>query len=649
MNLAGGQSAKTRAQPQLALALSNDQITLLQRAQIGWAKIFSVAPDADDLDARLADLRAAALKRDPDDAPVLIWLPPEQILLRELTLRNRGAAAVQEATRLMAEQTDHDPADLTVAVAPGRAGQPVAVMAALTQTVKEAQDYVASWGFRPGPVSTQTCPEPFLPDGPVFRLPDDPAAQPAGRLPVKKLAVAAGFALAVGGAALWAMQGQTPVPPVPSVPSAPPVPQPTAQATAPSVPTTDPGMPSFALANAEPRGIDPPRPGLPDLALLQIADAPAPARRVQPERAAKAPRPANPRHPDPTRAARLTVPAQSAPAHVGDAAPAPTFGAPAGLARPAPVNRPVAAAIVAALDLIRQEGQAPAPAPDGDATDAVDQDADPQVAALDPDTATQGDTPKPPVARPDVVAEPEDASDLAPREMSDIPLPRPATLLGPVRADADGNAPVQQETEAEEAAVQAKANAEAKAEAKAQAEAEAKAAADALAQATAKAEAKEKAQSESDTARQTAEALAQIKGPARKESPDATADETPEADAETPSVYAALAAPEPSRRPKIFERAITQPKPVASVAAVAIPRSVQSAARQRGLALDQTSLIGILDARDGRQALVRTPDGSFRKVARGDVIDGWRVSSISREALRLTRQGQNRTLLLVTR
>ena len=80
---------------------------------------------------------------------------------------------------------------------------------------------------------------------------------------------------------------------------------------------------------------------------------------------------------------------------------------------------------------------------------------------------------------------------------------------------------------------------------------------------------------------------------------------------------------------------------------VYLPRSVTDAARRTGLSLDETSLIGIIDAKTGREALVRLPNGSFRKVSRGDEIEGWRVSSINREAVRLTRQGQNRTLLLV--
>jgi Tfp pilus assembly protein PilP len=67
------------------------------------------------------------------------------------------------------------------------------------------------------------------------------------------------------------------------------------------------------------------------------------------------------------------------------------------------------------------------------------------------------------------------------------------------------------------------------------------------------------------------------------------------------------------------------------------------------LELDQTNLVGVIEASNGRRALVRLPDGDFRKVARGDDVNGWRVNSIERAAMRLTRKGQNRTLLLVSR
>jgi hypothetical protein len=60
-------------------------------------------------------------------------------------------------------------------------------------------------------------------------------------------------------------------------------------------------------------------------------------------------------------------------------------------------------------------------------------------------------------------------------------------------------------------------------------------------------------------------------------------------------------------------------------------------------------LIGILNLDTGRKALLRLPNGRYRSVIVGDELDGWRVSIIGPDVLRVTRGGEDRTLLLVTR
>jgi len=47
--------------------------------------------------------------------------------------------------------------------------------------------------------------------------------------------------------------------------------------------------------------------------------------------------------------------------------------------------------------------------------------------------------------------------------------------------------------------------------------------------------------------------------------------------------------------------------------------------------------------------LLRLPNGRYRSVIVGDVLDGWRVSMIGADAMRITRSGEDRTFLLVTR
>ena len=134
---------------------------------------------------------------------------------------------------------------------------------------------------------------------------------------------------------------------------------------------------------------------------------------------------------------------------------------------------------------------------------------------------------------------------------------------------------------------------------------------------------------------------------AHSEGDDAAAAPAKAEDTDEPTIFAALSAPKPPTRPRglVVAQPARQVEPIRSFA----PRSVRDAASQSGLALNQTSLIGIFDVQSGRHALVRLPSGTYQKVARGDVLDGWRVNSITREALRLSKQGQNRTLLLVSR
>jgi hypothetical protein len=111
------------------------------------------------------------------------------------------------------------------------------------------------------------------------------------------------------------------------------------------------------------------------------------------------------------------------------------------------------------------------------------------------------------------------------------------------------------------------------------------------------------------------------------------------------SRLAAVQAPAPPARPERPRQAA----PAAAFRIQAAPPPVGSAAAQGSLSLDATSLIGVIDANTGREALLRTPSGDFLKVHRGDEVAGWRVNAIGQDAMRLTRGGESRTLLLVTR
>ncbi len=129
----------------------------------------------------------------------------------------------------------------------------------------------------------------------------------------------------------------------------------------------------------------------------------------------------------------------------------------------------------------------------------------------------------------------------------------------------------------------------------------------------------------------------------------------PEPDTPAPqpagSRLAALEAPKPLRRP-------AQPKFPSQVAApgAALPKltapvagSVRSAATEPGLPLGQTALIGVVHVDGSSKALLRLPDGRYRSVVVGDVIEGWRVSTIGADAMRISRSGEVRTLALISR
>jgi hypothetical protein len=76
---------------------------------------------------------------------------------------------------------------------------------------------------------------------------------------------------------------------------------------------------------------------------------------------------------------------------------------------------------------------------------------------------------------------------------------------------------------------------------------------------------------------------------------------------------------------------------------------VRAAATEQGLTLDQTALIGVLNLDGGRKALLRLSDGRYKSVVVGDLVDGWSVSSIGVDAMKVSKSGQDKTLRLVNR
>jgi hypothetical protein len=121
-------------------------------------------------------------------------------------------------------------------------------------------------------------------------------------------------------------------------------------------------------------------------------------------------------------------------------------------------------------------------------------------------------------------------------------------------------------------------------------------------------------------------------------------------DPDAPTRFASLTSPLPKTRPALsaLPRALPSAATLPAITGTAQP-SIRPPATEQGLPLDHTTLIGIFNLDTDRKALLRLPDGRYRSVIVGDVLDGWRVSMIGSDAMRITRSGEDRTFPLVTR
>lgn len=596
----------------LALDLTEEAVVLCARGSDGSVDEIARAPlDAADFSAQIEALRTEAARRDTRQRPVTLWLPEAQILMRRMSLgsKQQGSALAEVALRLQSE-TEHRAEDLSIDVSLGQDDSPSIVLAALVQTVREAKEYAAKWGFVPGLVSTRCHAEVFGPRLPVFNI-DEPEAAKAGK---RKFRFAAAAALVVGagigGWAYYDSQRETSV-----APAIPDVPARTARSfknadTTPNVRLTslDSARPDFA---GFPK---PPSADAPDTVTtvgIETASLPAAATKV---------------------AEIVAAPESMAQLAIGAEPTLPSHSAPA---RPGEIEATIAdvgiADAKAAIDQIRaQSSELPEQsAPGNRPTSSEIADA-----GLLPE-AIQGDN----AQAPGSIRE----SDPAMGGMADA---APASIEGtdtPDAAELAQSAQPEQGTGSSESGELADTNPNLPLP---------------KPRPTVATEDKEDAQTvESAEASETdGEALAaQTEGDPDAASPDEEIVAEPEAtsgDAE--EVLAVAESPMPVKRPEHLsapdvQQAASRKAKAKPIAAGPSPASVSSAAGERGLQLDETSLIGVIDTSAGRSALVRLPDGDFRKLTRGDDLDGWRVSSIGRDRIRLTRQGRNRTLNLVSR
>lgn len=602
----------------LALDLTEEAVVLCQCLSDGSVEeIANAALDAPDFSVQIEALRNEASRRAPALNPVTLWLPEAQILMRRMSLgsKRREPALAEIALRLQSE-TEHRPDDLSVDVSIPQDGSPAVVLAALTQTVREAKEYAARWGFVPGAVSTRCHSDAFGVRPPVFGLPEPKKANAGGR----KIRFAAAAVLVIGaGVGGWAYYDS-----LSQVLSAPTI-------------RDVPGQAALVFENADVKpGV---RYATPEVIRSDFTDL----QQAQPD----VPRSRNNRIESGARhspAAEtvapeiLVTPEPAVQLTIGAEPEVPSRKVHAGTHDPAPVTiENGIASVKEAIDRIRTEAQSFAKLPGTSSgprsdqpTDASfqqeeehgDNTAELEVALNDVQPLADGSEATPALAEEsDAGAEPQLTQDLETEPDTDVAEPEELAAVSPdlplfpkpkpLKLTERGSEQAAPDTELPE-------------------------------------NAGEDAPSESTTASPQPEDASNAES--RTEESTDEAEATPD-DAE--EVLAVVTSPQPVKRPEHLSApdvqvAIrkTKAKPVEAGPS---PARVSTAAGENGLRLDETSLIGVIDASSGRRALVRLPDGDFRKLARGDVLDGWLVSSIGRDRMKLTRQGRNRTLDLVSR
>ena len=99
-----------------------------------------------------------------------------------------------------------------------------------------------------------------------------------------------------------------------------------------------------------------------------------------------------------------------------------------------------------------------------------------------------------------------------------------------------------------------------------------------------------------------------------------------------------------------LDDAADEPDPVPTITGAATATAPPPPRRPAGLAdragIERVSLIGVFDVAAGREALLRLGSGDVRQVGTGETVEGWRVSEITPDGLRLSRGGRTRRLIL---
>ena len=113
----------------------------------------------------------------------------------------------------------------------------------------------------------------------------------------------------------------------------------------------------------------------------------------------------------------------------------------------------------------------------------------------------------------------------------------------------------------------------------------------------------------------------------------------------------------PKNRPKGFAARVeevrtavaSEPVSVEQRVAVSIPTSAsvaRAATESARITLRRVNLIGVYGSSEDRRALVRMPNGRYKKVRVGDRLDGGKVAAIGSDELRYVKSGQSVVLTM---
>ena len=134
--------------PNFALILSLDGISLLQRSSPGWALVGEAAPDADDLDARMAELRQLAEALSPGDLTCKVVVPNDQIRFLSVSGIPADPVSRKRAVQTALEgatpySLDELSCDSTIS------GGELQIAAVALETLDEADAFARGYGFHP--------------------------------------------------------------------------------------------------------------------------------------------------------------------------------------------------------------------------------------------------------------------------------------------------------------------------------------------------------------------------------------------------------------------------------------------------------------------------------------------------------------------